>query len=201
MKEITSVDKTLVKNILIRELLPAILQKFPKDTKEINIQLDNASPHIKDDDVDWRQAVDKCGVKVKIRNQPENSPDLNVLDLGYFNAIQSLQQQRRSTSIEELVENVQQSYNDLSINQLHNIWITWQLVMLRVIECDGDNTYVLPRKNRGVLERDGILKTTVVVGDDLMKKIDDDITLENQKLITGYFRMKTRSITKCLIRL
>ena len=51
------------------------------------------------------------------------------------------------------------------------------------------------------MERDGILKTTVVVGDDLMKKIDDYITLENQKLITGYFRMKTRSITKCLIRL
>ena len=115
------------------ELLPAIVQKFPKDTKEINIQLDNASPHIKDDDVDWRQAVDKCGIKVKIRNQPENSPDLNVLDLGYFNAIQSFQQKRRSTSIVELVENVQQSYNDLSINQLHNIWITCQLVILRVI--------------------------------------------------------------------
>ena len=139
--------------------------------------------------------------KGKDINQPANSPDLNVLDLGYFNAIQSFQHQRRSTSIEELVENVQQSYNDLSINQLHNIWITWQLVMLRVIECNGDNTYVLPRKNRGVLERDGILKTTVVVGDDLMKKIDDDITLENQKLITVYFRMKTRRIKKCMIRL
>ena len=60
---------------------------------------------------------------------------------------------------------------------------------------------MLPRKNRGVLERDGILKTTVVVGDDLMKKIDDDITLENQKLITVYFRMKTRRIKKCMIRL
>ena len=85
MNEITSVDKTLIRNIFIRELLPAIVQKFPKDTKEINIQLDNASPHIKDDDVDWSQEVDKCGVKVKIRNQPANSPDLNVLDLGYFN--------------------------------------------------------------------------------------------------------------------
>ena len=72
--------------------------------------------------------------------------------------------------------------------------------MLKVIESNGDNTYVLPRKNRGVLERDGILKTMVVVGDELMKKIGDDISLENQKLITCYFRMKTRSITKCLIR-
>ena len=52
----------------------------------------------------------------------------------------------------------------------------------------------------GVLERYVILKTTVVVGDESMKKIGDDITLENQKLITGYFRMKMRSTTKCLIR-
>ena len=98
------------------------------------------------------------------------------------------------------MENVIESYRDIRINQLHNIWITWKLVILRVIECNGDNTYVLPRKNRGVLERDGTLKTTVVVGDELMKKIGDEMVLENQKLITGYFRMKTRSITKCLIR-
>ena len=154
--------------------------------KEINIQLDNASPHIKDDVVDWRQAVDKCGIMVKIRNQPENSPDLNVLDLGYFNEIQSLQQKIQLTTIEDLVESVTESYRDLSINQLHNSCITWKLVMLRVIYCNGDNTYVFPRKNRGVLERDGILKTTVVGGDDLMKKIDDDVTLHNHKLITGY---------------
>ena len=31
MKEITSVDKTLIKNILIRELLPEIVEKLPKD--------------------------------------------------------------------------------------------------------------------------------------------------------------------------
>ena len=58
--------------------------------------------------------------------------------------------------------------------------------MLKVIESDGDNTYVLPLKNRGVLERDVILKTTFVVGDELMKKIGDKMVLENQKLITGY---------------
>ena len=72
--------------------------------------------------------------------------------------------------------------------------------MLKFIESNGDNTYVLPRNNRGVLERDGILKTTVVVGDELMKKIVDGMVLEKQKLIKGYFRMKKRSIMKCLIR-
>ena len=54
---------------------------------------DNASPHIKDDNVDWRQEVDKSGIKVKIKHHPDNSPDLNVLDLVYFTEIQSFQKQ------------------------------------------------------------------------------------------------------------
>ena len=97
VKEITSVDKTLIKNILIRELLPAIVEKFPKDCKEINIQLDNSSPHIKDDDVYWRSSVEKSRIKVKIKHHPSNSPDTNVLDIGYFNAIQYFHQKCSST--------------------------------------------------------------------------------------------------------
>ena len=36
-------------------------------------------------------------------NQPPNSPDFNILDLGFFNSIQSLQQQKRMTDIDELI--------------------------------------------------------------------------------------------------
>ena len=129
-------------------MFPSNVEKFPKDCKEINIQLDNASPHIKDDDVDCRQEVDKSGIKLKIKHHPYSSPELNVLDLGYFTAIQSLKHQIQSTTIEDLVENVKDSYTYLIINQLHNIWITWKLVMLKVIESNGDNTYVFPHKKR-----------------------------------------------------
>ena len=97
------------------------------------------------------------------------------------------------------MKNVKESYHDLNNKQLYKIWIMWKLVILKVIESNGDNTYVFPLKNRGVLERDGILKTTVVVCDEIIK-IGDGMVLDNQKLITGYFRMKTRSIMKCLIR-
>ena len=71
---------------------------------------------------------------------------------------------------------------------------------MKVIESNGDNNYVLHCKNRVVFNRDGILMKMVVVSDELMKKIGDDMVLDNQKLITGYFRIKTRSIMKCLIR-
>ena len=55
VKEITSVDKNLIKNILISELLHYIIRNLPNDFKEIIIQLDNAYPHINDYDVDWRE--------------------------------------------------------------------------------------------------------------------------------------------------
>ena len=60
-KEITSVDKTLIKNILIKEFLPSIQKNFPWDCKEFIIQMYNASPHINDDDVYWRVSVKESG--------------------------------------------------------------------------------------------------------------------------------------------
>lgn len=38
--------------------------------------------------------------------QPPNSPDLNVLDLGFFRAIQSLKYKEASKTIDELVSGV-----------------------------------------------------------------------------------------------
>ena len=104
------------------------------------------------------------------------------------------------TMIDKMVSCVVDSFNNLSMSPLHNIWITWQLVMLQIILSDGDNTYVLPHKNKCLLERDGLIKTNVVISEDIVQKIKDIPHLNNQKLITGYFRMKTRSISKCLIR-
>ena len=123
-----------------------------------------------------------------------------MLDLGYFNSIQSLQQQSKMTTIDKLVSCVVDSFNNLSMSPLHNIWITWQLVMLKIILSVGYNIYLLPHKNKCLLERDGLIKTNVVISEDIVQKIKDIPHLNNQKLINGYFRMKTRSISKCLIR-
>ena len=161
----------------------------------------NAGSHrIDNEDKDCTEAVRNSGLNIKIINQPSNSPDLNVLDLGYFNSIQSLQQQSKMTTIDKLVSCVVDSFNNLSMRPLHNIWITWQLVMLQIILSDGDNTYVLPHKNKCLLERDGLIKTNVVISEDIVQKIKDTPDLNNQKLINCYFRMKTRSLSKCLIR-
>ena len=101
---VTSVTREVVKEVLINKLIPAIVTKFPRDFKEIHVQMDNAGSHrIDNEDKDWIVAVRNSGLNIKITKKPSNSPDLNVLDLGYFNSIQSLQKKNKMTTIDKLV--------------------------------------------------------------------------------------------------
>ena len=139
---------------------------------------------------------------IQISNQPSQSPDLNVLDLGYFNSIQSLQQRIRCETVDDLIEAVEKSFVDLDRKNLRNIFVMWQLVMLKVIEVEGDNTYKMPRKTLHSLEDDGLVKTTVVVSDEMVERI----LVGGQKKINNWTLPKgnplmTRSKTKCLIRI
>ena len=74
--------------------------------------------------------------------------------------------------------------------------------MLKVIKVEGDNTYKMPRKTLHSLEDDGLVKTTVVVSDEMVERI----LVGGQKKITNWTLPKghplmTRSKTKCLIRI
>ncbi len=57
------------------------------------MQQDNALAHIAPDDVDVLFAGDKGRTVLLLINQPPNSPGFNILGLGFFRAIQSLQLQ------------------------------------------------------------------------------------------------------------
>lgn len=69
---------------------------------------------------------------------------MNVLDLGYFRAIQSLQQQEAPSTIEELIEAVQKSFQDLHYDKLNKIFLTLQLCMQETMKVDGCNNYKQP---------------------------------------------------------
>ncbi|KAH0675802.1 hypothetical protein KY285_023603 [Solanum tuberosum] len=58
------------------------------ETKRITS--DNARTHINYDDEEFRRAATEDGFDIRLMWQPPNSPDLNILDLGFFGAIQSL---------------------------------------------------------------------------------------------------------------
>ena len=92
-KNIQSINKEETRKMIIDKVIPAIKEKWPVGLRkgEIIIQQDNAKPHCS---INHELIVLECqkdGWNITFQCQPPNSPDLNVLDLGYFNSIQALQ--------------------------------------------------------------------------------------------------------------
>jgi hypothetical protein len=86
-----NVTRNVYRKILINDVLPAIKKKFPcATTKKIILQQDGAPCHILSNDAVFKKAAEKMGLDISILTQPANSPDLNILDLGFFRAIMAL---------------------------------------------------------------------------------------------------------------
>ncbi|KAK9697940.1 hypothetical protein RND81_08G071200 [Saponaria officinalis] len=91
VKPIESITKEIIKQCLIEKVIPAIKAKWPLDaSRRIYIQKDNAKPHISPQDLDFLNVVKSDGFDIDLVCQPPNSPDLNILDLGFFRSIQTL---------------------------------------------------------------------------------------------------------------
>ncbi|KAH6800736.1 hypothetical protein C2S52_001200 [Perilla frutescens var. hirtella] len=77
-KPIESITQEVIRDCLINQVLPAIKAKWPTEaSKVIYIQQDNAKPHIKDLDINFREASSANGFVFTLIQQPPNSPDLN----------------------------------------------------------------------------------------------------------------------------
>jgi hypothetical protein len=145
----TTVDRDAYWSMLLRCLVPAILTKWPKDSiKTIKLQQDNAGPHLPAGAF-WSGR----GLALEIVCQPASSPDFNILDLGYFNSIQALQQKRRCKSVVELVQVVKQSFVDLPRFALENVFYTLFRCMEASMLVGGLTTYVIPRANKAKLRK------------------------------------------------
>ncbi|KAJ0399017.1 hypothetical protein ATCC90586_009022 [Pythium insidiosum] len=92
---IDSINKDVYKEYLITHVIPAIK--------------DNTTPHRELNDPDIVAAGSSDGWDIRLLNQPPRSPDLNVLDLGYFAFIQSLQYQKPCRTLPDLIS-VETSY-------------------------------------------------------------------------------------------
>lgn len=117
-----SMNKLKYRDILIREVVPAIKSKWPYAEGEKIIQQDNATPHISPDDPEFVAAVSNCAVKISLRFQPPNSPHLKVLDLGFFTAIQCLQQTKPISTEEQLICEVVAAFEEMTPHKLNKVF-------------------------------------------------------------------------------
>ena len=141
----TSVNKETIRTFLVDKVLPAVKEKWP--TKErgrpIFIQQDNAKTHIAVDDPDFCHVAQEDGWDIRLMCQPPNSPDLNVLDLGFFAALQALFEKSSPSNIPEIEANVIKAYLEYPVDRSNRVFLNPYTTSMH----EGDNA----RKRRVAL--------------------------------------------------
>ncbi|KAI5406026.1 hypothetical protein KIW84_052690 [Lathyrus oleraceus] len=141
--------------------------------KKIFIQQDNARSHISKDDPDFCRAASESEFDIQLTCQPPNSPDLNVLDLGFFNAIQSLQQKEPVKSIDELVSAVQKAFDEFSTVQSNKIFSTLQSCMIEIMKINGSNKYKIPHMKKDMLYKQGGIPVQMSCDSSLVQEVTE----------------------------
>jgi len=99
-----------------------------------------------------------------LMTQPANSPDLNVNDLGFFNALQAscccccCCCPRNAI---ELITMVTETFNECPMNKSNHFWLTCQSTLNKAIKNAGYNQHKIPHMGKDKLEREGCLRAVV----------------------------------------
>jgi hypothetical protein len=174
-----SVTAEVYENYVIDSVLPAIAKNAPlaMKSKRIFLQQDNASPHacINSDNKRFKAKCEELQIDVCPVFQPPNSPDLNILDLAFFN---SLQTNCFMTSIsnnkQELIDHVVDCYFDYPWETLERAYMTLQCVMNAILRCDGGNWYKLPHFGKSQKLRENGCLPCRLDADDYFEVVETD---------------------------
>jgi hypothetical protein len=163
-----NVDHEVYRDMMINLVFTEIMNKWPvgqwnNPNFRIRIQQDGAGGHTKFDDAYLTQALEDLGLtdKVSIYTQPPNSPDLNILDLGLFNALQAAYYDNAPKNEVELIAMVEQTYADYPYLQINRLFVTLQTIFNCIIEHHGGNHFKIPHMNKARLEREDRLPVAV----------------------------------------
>jgi hypothetical protein len=183
-----SMDKKKYTEMMLDCVIPAILEKWPAGeladpNLKIRIQQDNAPAHPKFDDAFINGEIAKLwdpeyGIgfppgKIEIYAQPPNSPDCNILDLGYFNAIQSAYWTHAPKNSGDIIKMVEQTYNAFPWQKIDRIFVTLQSIFDSIIVAHGDNEYCITHMNKDKMEREGTLPRELPLTEDCIATLEE----------------------------
>ena len=179
------ITRDVYREYLIEKFLPVVKEKWPTCNARIRLQQDGAKSHILEDDVEFKEAVEEIGLNLTMFTQSPNLPDTNILDLGFFRAIQSFNDDCPSNE-EELIKSVEKAYGEYPYRKLNRVRLTLQSCLNMIIENDGGNNYKIPHMGKESLDRRGllplVLDVTPAAAAWLNPMMDDDSTLDADNL-------------------
>ena len=109
-----------------------------------------------------KEACQKEGWDITITPQPPNSPDFNVLDLGFFRSIQSLQQQLLAENVDDLIQAVEEAFYSVPIESTNFIFLSLMKALEGSLKVRGGNQYKLAHMKKYKLLRAGQLPVSTI---------------------------------------
>lgn len=174
------VDRNEFRKMLIEKVLPAIRSKWPGNPDErrntIYIQQDNAKPHISSADPEFIQHAASDGYDIRLVCQPPNSPDMNILDLGYFRAIQSAYYAESPSSVDDIILFVQQTFTNMPLQTLNKVFLTLQNCMIEILKANGGNNYKVPHMAKDRLFNNNTLPNSLKVLPEVLANAFEHLT-------------------------
>ena len=135
------------------------MEKWPSRdrlSRRIFIQQDRAKNHICEDDKEFNDALMEQGINTELYTQAANSPDVILLDLVFFIAIQSCNDAAPKNK-KELIQAVSTAYNNYLWNKINCTWLTLQYCFNQIILQNRDNNYNIEHISKEKLECTGQL--------------------------------------------
>jgi hypothetical protein len=160
------VTQEVYRRLLTTCVLPAIAAKWPGSDRII-LQQDGAKAHIKENDEEFHAAVEAwdLGIPISLMFQPAQSSDTNVLDLGFFCALDAFKQRITRTE-QELIVAVQEAFDNYPPYRLNYCFLTLMSVCNMILEHDGTNHWRIPHMGKDALTRENNLPLVLEVTDD-----------------------------------
>ena len=107
----------------------------------------------------------KKGINTKLYMQAANSPDVNLLDLEFFRALQSFNDAMPKNE-KELIQAVSAVYNSYLQNKINHTWLTLQCCFNQIIMHNRDNDYKIEHISKEKLGCIGQLSDVMDVVED-----------------------------------
>ena len=126
------------------------LEVFPREDE------DGAPAHHSNRDTVWVAALQEMGLenRVVLCSQPANSPDTNILDLGFFNSLQSRHWLENPSTAVEIIEMVRKTFTEHPPALINRIWLSCQQCLNEIIDNNGSNDHRLGHMGKKKLERE-----------------------------------------------
>lgn len=143
-----SVTKETYKKLFLNFVIPAMGENFPSSLSQKNIVYhSSASPHNIAYDGEILMACDDCPT-IDITLQPANSPDFNVLDLGFFSLIYSFPDHLNARKIDVLVSALSEDFHETIYMILDRVQFSLQMCLQEVMKDVERNGYRISHSDK-----------------------------------------------------